>query len=248
MAVALRSFASSVTRVFSCSKCEKTPTNNFVYGLLWLSFITRLDKKAQVLRCTIWDPPSQADWQFSSSFDGHVPLSADVVSPPTLMGPKLESLVEPLGSHINPSAQAACMSELLAYKCFTNKGKGEEGRGRGEGKKKPQTVASPAAPTIQTANQPDLTYSVCFCCGLTLLNRRVSHVDGVLSQWSSGVQQQSTWLLGTVLASSPASPSLVVPAWLLLEHDLSFWFFLQVPEENINGVVNALQVSQAEKH
>lgn len=106
MAVALRSFASSVTRVFSCSKCEKTPTNNFVYGLVWLSFITRLDKKAQVLRCTIWDPPSQADWQFSSSFDGHVPRSADVVSPPTLMDPKLESLVEPLGSHINPSAQA----------------------------------------------------------------------------------------------------------------------------------------------
>lgn len=30
---------------------------------------------------------------------------------------------------------------------------------------------------------------------------------------------------------------------------MNFLFvFLQVPEENINGVVNALQVSQAEKH
>lgn len=67
----LTSFASCVERVFSCSNCEKTPTNNFVYGLLWLCPITRLGKKSQVLHHTMWDLSPQADRQFSY-FDEHV--------------------------------------------------------------------------------------------------------------------------------------------------------------------------------
>ena len=58
---------------------------------------------------------------------------------------------------------------------------------------------------------------------------------------SSGFQQHS-WLLGA------AHSAFGHPTQGLLEPDLSFLFPLQVPEENINGVVNALQVSQAEKH
>lgn len=78
----------------------------------------------------------------------------------------------------------------------------------------------------------------------------MSLVDGALSQWSSGVQHP-TWHPGVppFQALFPASLFIIILPWLLLEPDLSlFLFFLQVPEENINGVVNALQVSQAEKH
>jgi len=106
MTVALRSSVFSVTRGFSCSKREKTPTNNFVYGLLWLSLITKLDKKAEVLHHTIWDPPRQVDcpdWQFTAFFDGHVPLSPNVVSPPSVMGPKpVECAGEPRGALRQP--------------------------------------------------------------------------------------------------------------------------------------------------
>lgn len=164
MTVALRSFASSVTRIFSCSKCEKTPTSNFVYGLLWLSLITRLDKKAQVLRHTIWDPPPQADWQFSSSFDGHVPLSPDVVSPPTLMGPKPVGCPgEPHGALRQPhkSISTGTLHERapgiqMLYQ--RKEGKGGERKRRRKGK--PQNSCLPAS-THHTDSKPARSHKVC---------------------------------------------------------------------------------------
>ena len=180
------------------------------------------------MRHHLGPPPPQADWQFSSSFDGHVPLSPDVVSPPTLTGPKPVGCPrEPHGALRQPhkSISTGTLRERapgvqMLYQ--QKEGKGGERKRRRKGR--PQNSCLPTS-THHTDSRPARSHLECLLLGYHgLLNQRVSLVDGVLSQWSSGVQQQSTWLLGTVLASSPASPFLVVPAWLLLEHDLSFCF------------------------
>jgi len=80
---------------------------------------------------------------------------------------------------------------LTPARRFTRERKGKEGRGRAEGKESPRTVASPAAPAVETADEPALTHGACSWGyhRVTLLNRRASLVDRVLSQQSSGARQ-----------------------------------------------------------
>lgn len=165
--------------------------------------------------------------QTGGSFDGRVPLSPSVVSPPTLTGLKPAGCPgEPQGTLGQPQKSISagpCVSELPAYKCVTSKRQGEEGRGGGEGKGNPQTVASPPAPTIQTAEQPDLA-AVFAAPWVT-----ASEPEGVScrrSPFSAEVRCPTAKFLAPWGRSAFGSclSCLVVPAWLLLECDLSFCF------------------------